>query len=73
MGLLACDLFLFGASVLFTPWYVVVVLVLAWVPLFGAATTWWTPHPRRIVVAGVLALVVWFAVVTGGAALFGWS
>lgn len=73
MVLLLCDLFLFGASILLVPWYVTVLMVLAWVPLFGAGVTWFEPHPRRLVPAALIAAVAWFAIIVGGSLAFGWS
>jgi len=47
----------------------------SWVPLalFVLATRWWTPHPRRTLLLPVVAVVVWFAVLTLGELLFDWT
>jgi hypothetical protein len=72
MGM-AGTFFLYGASGLVAPWYGVVLLMLFWVVLFVVACSWWTPHPKRMIWLPLVAVVVWFAVLTGGAALFDWT
>lgn len=68
---LACTAFLIGASVLLSPWWLVLMLAAVWVVALVLAVRWWTPHPRRLpAVAGVVA-VVWLAAVVGQAALSG--
>lgn len=73
MILVAADFFLFAASALVAPWWAVTGLMLAWLVLFVLACSWWTPHPRRITVAAVLAAVAWFVVLLLGASQLGWS
>ncbi|GAA1147907.1 hypothetical protein [Nocardioides aquiterrae] len=63
MAGMACAFFLYGASVLFAPWWVVVLLVLVWVALFVVARAWWTPRPRWVPGVAVVALLVWVGVV----------
>jgi hypothetical protein len=63
MAGMACAFFLYGASVLFAPWWVVVLLVLVWVALFVVACAWWTPRPRWVPGVAVVALLVWVGVV----------
>jgi hypothetical protein len=63
MAAMACVFFLYGASVLFAPWWVIVLLVLVWVGLFVVACAWWTPHPRWVPGVAVVALLVWVGVV----------
>ena len=58
MGGLACALFLYGASGLVAPWWAVAVLLLVWVGFFVTACLWWTPHPKRLPVLAVVAVVV---------------
>ena len=72
MGM-AGTFFLYAASGLVAPWYGVVLLLLFWVVLFVVACSWWTPHPKRMIWLPLVAVVVWFAVLTGGAALFDWT
>lgn len=72
MGLLVASLFLYLYSAVLVPWYVVVLLVLAWLVMFVLSTRWWTPHPRRLPVVAVTAIVLWFVTLVGGAYLVGW-
>ena len=59
MAGMACAFFLYGASVLFAPWWVVVLLGLVWVALFLVACAWWSLHPRWVPGVAVAALLVW--------------
>ena len=70
---MACVFFLIAASVLATPWYVVAALLVVWALVLLVAIRWWTPHPARVPWLPVGLVVVWFATVAGGAALFGWG
>jgi hypothetical protein len=72
IGLAGC-LFLYAVSGLLAPWYGVALLLAIWVVLFVVATRWWTPHPRRTLLLPLVGIVVWFAVLTLGEALFGWT
>ena len=63
MVLLVCATFLIFAA---APLYGVlgtVVLALAWLVLFGLGCRWFMPHPRRVVLVGVLSLAAWLVVV----------
>ena len=70
---MAAALFLYAASGLVAPWWGVVLLLIIWLVLFVVGCLWWTPHPKRLPFLAVLAVVLWFAVVTAGAAWFGWT
>ena len=70
---MACVLFLIGASVLATPWWVVAGLVVVWALALVVAIAWWTPHPTRLPWVAVAVAVVWFGTVVGGAAVLGWE
>jgi hypothetical protein len=59
MAGMACAFFLYAASVLFAPWWAVVLLVLVWVALFVVACAWWTPHPRWVPGVAVVAIALW--------------
>ena len=63
---LACVLFLDLAALLAVGWWVVVLLVVAWLGLFLVACAWWSPHPRRLPWLAVGGLVLWVVVVIGG-------
>ncbi len=70
---MAAAFFLYGASALVAPWWAVMLLLLVWVLMFIKACSWWTPHPRRIVVLGAIAVALWFVTLLTGAAFLGWS
>ena len=72
MGM-AGTFFLYAASGLLAPWYGVVLLLLVWVVLFVVACRWWTPHPQLMLVLPGIAVVIWFAVLVLGEALFDWT
>jgi hypothetical protein len=72
MGM-AATFFLYAVSGLLAPWYGVVLLLLVWVGLFVVACRWWTPHPKLMLLLPVVAVAVWFAVLTLGEALFDWT
>ncbi len=42
---MACVLFLIGASVLATPWFVVLGLTILWLVVLVVAVVWWSLHP----------------------------
>jgi hypothetical protein len=68
MAGMACAFFLYAASGLLAPWWAVVLLLVVWVLLLVVACAWWTPHPRRVPWVAVVAVVLWFAVVSALAA-----
>ena len=72
MGMAGC-FFLYAVSGLLAPWYGVVLLLAIWVVLFVVACRWWTPHPRRTLLLPLVAVAIWFAVLTAGEALFNWT
>jgi hypothetical protein len=73
MAGMAAAFFLYAASGLVAPWWGVVLLLLVWLVLFVVACRWWTPHPTRLPFLAVAAVVLWFAVVTAGAAWLDWT
>jgi len=70
---MACTFFLIAASVLAAPWWVVALLALVWLLALVVATAWWSLHPTWVPWVPVTVAVVWFGVVAGGAAAFGWG
>jgi hypothetical protein len=67
MAALACLLFLDLASLLISPWWAVVVLVLVWLVLFARACRWFTPAPRRVAKAAIAGYLLWLVIeVVGG-------
>ena len=73
MAGMACAFFLYAASGLVAPWWAVVLLLVLWLVLFVVACRWWTPHPRRVPLVAVAAVLLWFALVTAGGAWLGWT
>ena len=73
MSGMACAFFLYAASGLVAPWWGVTLLLLLWLVMFVIGCTWWTPHPKRLLVLPVFAVALWFALITLGAVLFNWS
>lgn len=73
MSLMVSALFLYGASALVAPAWAVAALIAIWVALFVLCCLWWTPHPKRLVVVAIGAVVFWFAALTSGGAWLGWS
>jgi hypothetical protein len=65
--------FVYAASGLIVPVWALTALIFVWLVLFVTACRWWTPHPLRLLVLPVVALVVLFAVVAAGGAWLGWS
>jgi hypothetical protein len=70
-GTVAC-LFMYAASGLLVPWWVVALLLVVWVVLFALNCAWFVRRPRRTLVLPVVAIVVWAATVVGGGILLEW-
>lgn len=70
---MAAAFFLYGASALVAPWWAVTLLMLVWLLMFVKACSWWTPHPRRIVVLAAVAVALWFATLLAGASFLDWG
>jgi prepilin signal peptidase PulO-like enzyme (type II secretory pathway) len=73
MVAMAATLFLYGVSGLVAPWWGVVGLLVFWLVLFVIACRWWTPHPKRMLILPVIAVVVWFGTLTAGGAWLDWT
>jgi hypothetical protein len=73
MAGMACTFFLYAASGLVAPGWGVAVLMAIWLALLVLAIRWWTPHPLRLLTLPVVALAIWFALVTAGGAWLGWT
>jgi hypothetical protein len=63
MVLLVCSTFLIFAATSVYGALGTVVLGAVWLVLFGLGCRWFMPHPRRVVVVGVLSLVAWLVAV----------
>jgi hypothetical protein len=59
MAGMACAFFLYVASLLFAPWWAVLLVLLVWVALFVVACAWWSLHPRWVPGVAVVAVAVW--------------
>jgi hypothetical protein len=70
--LIAAAFFLYAASVVLAPWWVVAIGLLAWLALLAQSLRWWEPHPDRLPWLGVTALVLWAVLTVGGGIAFGW-
>ena len=68
---LACVLFVDVASLAVVDWWVVLLLILAWVAIFVVALAWWTPHASRLPWLAVLGFGLWVVVVIGGSIALG--
>ena len=73
MAGMAAAFFLYAASGLVAPFWAVVGLLGLWLVMFVLACRWWTPHPKRTLLVPLIALVVWFAVLTLGEVLLDWT
>ena len=73
MGVMAAAFFLYAASVLVAPWWGVTLLILVWLVLFALCCAWWSRHPNRLPVVGVVAIALWFLALVAGGAWLGWS
>ena len=58
---------------LVAPLWAVIGLVIIWVALVGIGIFWFRRHPLRVLILPVVAVVVWFAVMTLGEQLLGWT
>ena len=63
MAGMACVFFLYAASVLFAPWWLVTLLLVLWAALLVVACAWWTPRPGWVPWVPVLAVLVWVVLV----------
>jgi hypothetical protein len=63
MAGMACALFLYGASVLFAPWWVVALLIVVWLALLVVAAAWWSPRPTWVPGVAVVAVLLWVGAV----------
>jgi hypothetical protein len=73
MAGLAVAFFLYAASGLVAPVWALTALMFVWLSLFVNACRWWTPHPRRLPLLAVAAVLIWFVTLAAGAAWLGWT
>jgi hypothetical protein len=63
IGAIVCLGFLYGASILFLPWWGVALLMLLWVLLLAQGARWFSPRPRATVGLAGLGLAAWLVAV----------
>lgn len=63
----------FAAAGLLAPLYGIIILAIGWSLLLIQAIRWWNERPRLIILAPVVAMVWWFAVVSFGSRFLGWT
>jgi len=73
MGGLACAFFLYAASGLLAPWWVVVLLLVLWVSMLLLAIVWWSLHPRWLVGLTAFAIAFWFVTMVAGGVFLDWG
>lgn len=70
--LIAAAFFLYAASVVLAPWWVVTLGLLLWLLLLRQSILWWDPYPDRLPWLGVAAVLAWAVLMIGGGIAFGW-
>jgi hypothetical protein len=75
MVAIATAFFLYAATptVLDTPWWAVVLLMLGWVVAFVLACAWFTRRPVATAVLGLAVLLAWFPIVLAAARFLDWA
>ena len=73
MAGMAMTAFLILASGAVIPWWGIALLALVWVAALVQGTRWFMVHPGRVVALAVGMLVLWLAVLMGGALLLDWG
>lgn len=59
IGVLACDLFLYGGSATFAPVWVVALMILIWLPLMALGMKWFNARPMWTFWVSVVGAVAW--------------
>lgn len=73
MGAMAVVGVFYLSSGLVAPLWAVIGLMAIWVGLVVLGVAWFRRHPLRLLALPVIAVVVWFAVLTLGERLLGWT
>jgi hypothetical protein len=73
MAAMAVIGFFYLSSGLVAPLWAVIGLLVVWVGLVVVGIAWFRRHPLRVLMLPVIAVVVWFAVLTLGERLLGWT
>ncbi len=61
------------ASGLVAPLWAIVVLLMVWIALFLLGIRWFRRHPFWVIGLPVVAVAIWFGVLTAGEQLLGWT
>lgn len=59
VGILASLGFLYGASVLFLPWWAVTLLYVCWVPLMFTGARWFAVRPKGVMALAAAGVSLW--------------
>jgi hypothetical protein len=73
MAALAVIGFFYLSSGLIAPLWAVIVLLVIWVGLVVLGVVWFRTHPWRVLALPVVAVAIWYAVITLGERLLGWT
>lgn len=65
--------FFYLSSGLVAPLWAVIGLLIIWAGLVVVGIVWFRRRPLRVLVLPVIAVVVWFTVITLGERLLGWT
>lgn len=65
--------FPYAASGLVAPYWAVGALLAVWLVLLVVTCRWFMPHPRRTLLMPLVAVAVWFAVISAGGAFLDWT
>ncbi|HET6697515.1 MAG TPA: hypothetical protein VFG88_00370 [Nocardioidaceae bacterium] len=71
--LLLATLPFYAASGLVAPLWAIVLLLAFWLWLLVMCVRWWRAHPLRVLTAPLLAVLVWYAALTLGETVLGWT
>ena len=69
MGVLACDLFLYGASATFAPLWLVAAMIVIWFVLMGLGGKWFSIRPMWTFGVSVLGALLWLGEIALAAAV----
>ena len=70
---LVIGVFPYAASGLLAPLYGIALVYVGWFALLFFALKWWNKTPLRVLLVPVIALVWWFALMTFGEFVLGWT
>lgn len=62
-GILTCLGFLYGGSLLFLPWWAVLVLYVIWLPLFVTGCRWFSARPGGLMMLAGAGVAIWLVTV----------